>query len=167
MASVTQHEVGSEIAAGHTREVEIGGQAVVNKTVDNPLQPRMPETEEEKKARKKKEADLLKSQIYYGELGKLTAAEEAKKRAKEKLAKASAGAKKFLKVFQSQEDTRLPFAIIGVPHQQAGGFYSAREIPDVKGCPNQIKGSDVHKCTEFCHRKYGARLNDSKACSVQ
>ena len=82
MASVTQHEVGSEIAAGHAREVEVAGQAVVNKTVDNPLQPKLPETEEEKKARKKKEADLLKSQIYYGELGKLTAAEEAQKRAK-------------------------------------------------------------------------------------
>ena len=59
-----------------------------------------PETEEEKRLRKVKERNLLRSQIYYGELGKLTAAEEAQKRAKEKLAKAADSAKKFLKVFQ-------------------------------------------------------------------
>ena len=64
------------------KEVEVGGKAVVDKTVDNPLQPKCQRLKK-KKARKKKEADLLKSQIYYGELGKLTAAEEAKKRAKE------------------------------------------------------------------------------------
>ena len=127
----------------------------------------IPETEENKHARKLKERNLLRSQIYYGNLGKLTAAEEAQKRAKENLAKASERAKKFLKVFEKKEDTKLPFAIIGVPHKQAGGFYSAKEIPDVITCPNYSKDNDIHKCTEYCKRRYGATLSESKACLLQ
>eukprot|EP00943_MAST-04B_sp_MAST-4B-sp1_P001470 g1470.t1 len=125
------------------------------------------ETEEEKRLRKTKERNLLRSQIYYGELGKLTAAEEAQKRAKEKLAQASESAKKFLKVFVKKGDTKLSFAIIGIPRQQDGGFYSAKEIPDVTNCPNQSKDTDIHKCTEYCKRRYGSSLNESKACFVQ
>jgi hypothetical protein len=127
----------------------------------------IPETGEEKRLRKIKERNLLRSQIYYGELGKLTAAEEAQKRAKEKLAQASESAKTFLKVFKKKDDTKLSFAIIGVAHQQDGGFYSAKEIPGVKYCPNQSKGNDIHKCTEYCKRRYGLNLNETKACSVQ
>ena len=112
MASVTQHEVGSEIAAGHAREVEVAGQAVVNKTVDNPLQPKITR-DGRRKSQKKKEADLLKSQIYYGELGKLTAAEEAQKRAK-KVARRLLERRNFEGFPKEQEDTRLPFAIIGI-----------------------------------------------------
>ena len=141
-----------------------------NKNVNNivPIEPIVvPETEEEKKIRKEKERNLLRSQIYFGDLGKLTAAEAAQKRAKEKLAKASENAKKFLKVFAAKEDTKLPFAIIGVPHQQEGGFYSAKEIADVKQCPNYSKDSDIHKCTEYCRRRYGPSINQSTACLLQ
>ena len=44
---------------------------------------------------------------------------------------------------------------------------SAKEIADVQQCPNYSKDSDIHKCTEYCRRRYGPSINQSTACLLQ
>ena len=110
------------------------------------------------------EANLLRSQIYFGDLGKLTPAEEAALKAKLRAQKTLENTAKFIAKFARKEDTRLPWNSAGLAHQQKGGHYSAKEVDPVQSCPNF---GDHHACTEFCIRQYGSNISKSSICSIQ
>lgn len=109
------------------------------------------------------DANNLRSQIYFGDLGALTDAEKAALKAKEQAAKAAVAAKRIMALFSKAEDMHLPWASATVPRKQSGGFYSAAEIPPVPSCPNL---SEFHVCTEYCNRRYSSAIDKSKFCAV-
>ena len=109
------------------------------------------------------DANKLRSQIYFGDLGALTDAEKAALKAKEQAAKAAVAAKRIMAIFSKTEDTHLPWASATVPRKQSGGFYSAAEIPPVPSCPNL---SEFHVCTEYCNRRYNSGVVKSNFCVV-
>ena len=110
------------------------------------------------------EINLLRSQIYFGDLGKLTPAEEAALKAKLRAQKALEKTAKFIAKFAKKEDSRLPWNCAGLAHEQTVGHYSAKEVSPVKNCPNI---GDHHVCTEFCTRNYGSKIPKSSACTIQ
>ena len=108
--------------------------------------------------------NLLRSQIYFGDLGKLTPAEEAALKAKLRAQKTLEQTAKFIAKFAKKEDTRLPWSSAGLAHEQTGGNYSAKEVPPVPNCPNI---GDHHVCTEYCIRNYGSKISKSSTCNIQ